>query len=96
MCATIASQMLANERLWKKAEYEEAAAKAGLDAEALTECLASGRWEEAVWQKFELARAAGVQGVPTFYLNGMQIVGAKPFNVFRDAFEKELRETDKQ
>jgi len=88
--------LIANQRFWKKAEYEEAATKADLDLEPFAQCLASERWVESVWQELEAGKAAGIQAVPTFYLNGDRIAGAQPYEVFKDAFEKELKETGEQ
>lgn len=88
--------LMANQRSLKKADYEEAATEADLDLEPFAQCLASERWVESVWQELEAGRAAGVQAVPTFYLNGDRIAGAQPYEVFKDAFEKKLREMGEQ
>ena len=39
----------------------------------------------------ELAALLGARGTPTFFLNGQLIVGARPFEVFEAAIERELK-----
>jgi protein-disulfide isomerase len=37
------------------------------------------------------ARAIGVRGTPTFFINGRKLIGAQPYEVFKAAIEAELR-----
>jgi protein-disulfide isomerase len=60
-----------------------------LPAEAFAACLESNRHREAVLADFTEARAAGVRGTPTFFVNGRQIVGAQPL---RRAVQQALAE----
>jgi protein-disulfide isomerase len=61
------------------------AARLGLPAESFTACLDSGKHREAIKADAAEARAAGVRGTPTFFVNGKRLVGAQPLKVFREA-----------
>lgn len=62
----------------------------GLDSGEFSECLASGKFGEAVKSDFELGQRVGVSGTPSFFVNGKMLVGAQPYEVFKEAIESEL------
>ena len=62
----------------------------GMDIEVFTECIESGRYNSEVMADFEYAANLGVSSTPTFFVNGIPIVGAQPFEVFSQLIEKEL------
>jgi protein-disulfide isomerase len=39
---------------------------------------------------YEYAAGIGVQSTPTFFLNGIPIVGAQPYDLFKQVVELEL------
>ena len=51
------------------------ATAAGVDATKLTECLASGRAAAQVEEDFKKGESLGVQGTPSFFINGRQFDG---------------------
>jgi hypothetical protein len=59
----------------------------GLETAAFDACLDSGRWAGAV--NADLAEGAnlGVQGTPTFFINGYPLVGAHPYETFQYAID---------
>lgn len=61
-----------------------------LDVDTFTECLESGKHTDEVLADFEAGREYGVTGTPTFFINGVRVVGAQPFQVFKDIIEEEL------
>lgn len=62
----------------------------GLDTIKFNECLDSGRKTEEVEKDLQDGQNYGVQGTPTFFINGIQIVGAQPYSVFEQIIEQEL------
>jgi protein-disulfide isomerase len=64
-----------------------------LDVEpsAFAVCLDGGRFRAAVDRDLQEGRALGVQGTPTFFVNGTRLVGAQPIETFRGAVEQALR-----
>jgi protein-disulfide isomerase len=68
------------------------ATELGLDREAFERCLESRRFATQVDADIEQARALGVTGTPTFFINGRPLVGAHPVETFREVVEEALRE----
>ncbi|MBU3957350.1 DsbA family protein [Patescibacteria group bacterium] len=62
----------------------------GLDKEKFDECLVSGKYTQAVKDDSELGTEVGVQGTPTFFINGQKLVGAQPFESFKAIIDAEL------
>ena len=61
-----------------------------LDEEAFTECQESGRFEEEIIADYQYAAQLGVRSTPTFFVNGIPLIGAQPFDVFKDLIDREL------
>ena len=51
----------------------------GLDAGTFDSCLDSGEKAAEVAADMAAGSAAGVRGTPTFFVNGVKLVGAQPF-----------------
>lgn len=62
----------------------------GLDKAEFDACLSSGKHSQAVKDDFNLGTEVGVQGTPTFFINGQQLVGAQPFESFAAIIDAEL------
>lgn len=70
--------------------YLQYAADLGLDGEALTECLDTGYYEQEVRDDLSYAYGLGINSTPTFFLNGIAIIGAQPTDVFTTLIDSEL------
>jgi protein-disulfide isomerase len=70
--------------------YQAYAEELGLDMDLFNECLDSGRYNDEVMADFEYAANLGVNSTPTFFVNGIPVVGAQPFEVFSQLIDKEL------
>lgn len=70
--------------------YVKIAEELGLDAAAFEECYTSGRYADEVEADYQYAGNLGVRSTPTFFLNGLPIVGAQPYEVFKEVIDKEL------
>ena len=62
----------------------------GLDTQAFTSCLDSGKSTANVQASVEKGSNAGVTGTPAFFVNGIMISGARPFEMFQEVIEGEL------
>ena len=67
--------LFAEQEAWAQADDVEAALNElagglGLDASTFTDCLESGRYADAVAGNLSEAAALGVNGAPSFYING--------------------------
>jgi predicted DsbA family dithiol-disulfide isomerase len=66
-----------------------AAEEVGLDAEEMQRMVEAGTYTAAVQSEVDRAYQIGVTGVPTYVLNDRYaIVGAQPYEVFRQALER--------
>ena len=60
------------------------AKKIGLDTNKFDHCLDSGETAGIVSSDKAQCAAAGVQGTPTFFINGKMLVGAQPYEQFKN------------
>ncbi len=70
--------------------YRSYASQLGLDTQSFIKCLESGRYRDEVQADYDFAAELGVRSTPTFFINGIAIVGAQPFEVFQQVIDKEL------
>ncbi|MCR4405016.1 MAG: DsbA family protein [Candidatus Acetothermia bacterium] len=67
------------------------AGELGLDRAAFRECLSSGRYRANLEEDIAEGKRLGVRGTPTFFINGQMVVGAQPFEKFKQVIEEELK-----
>jgi protein-disulfide isomerase len=68
------------------------ASEAGVaDAAGLRLGLTTHRWAPAVDADLDEAQKLGVHGTPTFFVNGIQIVGALPFETFQSVVDDQAK-----
>ncbi|HVU13698.1 MAG TPA: thioredoxin domain-containing protein [Phototrophicaceae bacterium] len=61
-----------------------------LNVDQFTQCFDSGEHQDRVGKDYTDAEALGVNGTPTFFVNGKMLVGAQPYQAFADAIDAEL------
>jgi predicted DsbA family dithiol-disulfide isomerase len=66
------------------------------DSSDLRRSLAECRHRERVEEQFEFARASGVTGVPAYLAGRYLMVGAQPYDVYRQLIEASQAEDDTQ
>ena len=70
--------------------YMQIAAVLSLDIVSFEDCLNTGRSKDLIQQDSDFALNLGVQSTPTFFINGLAIVGAQPISAFQQVIDKEL------
>ena len=55
----------------------------GLDLGVLHECLRSGRFDDHIREGIRLGHEAGVSAAPSFFVNGVFLAGAQPYEQFK-------------
>lgn len=83
-------KLFSMERGLSSEAYQEYAQDLGLDTGKFDECLQDEKYKDEVDADFEFAARLGVRSTPTFFINGIALVGAQPFEVFQQVIEKEL------
>lgn len=76
---------------FKAADLKKWAADIKLDATAFNTCLDSSRHKSEVEKDFADGAAIGIQGTPTFIINGRVVGGAQPYPVFKRIIDEELK-----
>ena len=70
--------------------YTEIATNLGLDLTAFDTCLEDGKYRDWIQDDQDFALKKGVRGTPTFFINGLALVGARPVEVFTEIIDAEL------
>jgi protein-disulfide isomerase len=70
--------------------YKQYAQDLGLDMIAFDDCITNHKFQQAIQTDSDFAVNLGVRSTPTFFVNGLAIVGAQPLEVFKQVIDKEL------
>ncbi len=73
-----------------RAAYEQYATDLGLDTSAFTTCLDDHRFQADVKASAVEAARVGLNGTPSFVINGRILIGALPFEDFKAIIDEEL------
>jgi protein-disulfide isomerase len=68
------------------------AKETGLDTQRFESDYEDARYEPSVRADFQKGLDLGVNGTPTFFINGKMLVGLQPVSIFEDAIEDARRE----
>jgi protein-disulfide isomerase len=71
--------------------YESVAGDLGLDMASFKQCLDERRFQKEVEADYTYASDLGVSSTPTFFINGLALVGAQPYEVFEKVIKMELK-----
>ena len=82
--------MFANQSKLTLPQLIETAGTIGLDAAGFKTCLESGKYAQEVKKDFADGKSYGVTGTPTFFINGIMMVGAKNVDAFSAIIDQEL------
>jgi protein-disulfide isomerase len=82
--------LLKNATDYSDEDLKKRAAALGMDVAAFSTCIASDRYDASIKASFEEGQGLGVSGTPTFFVNGIAMVGARPMADFREQIETEL------
>ena len=70
--------------------YVQYAQDLSLDMDAFQACMTENKFKEAIEADSDFAVDLGIRSTPTFFINGLAIVGAQPLDVFKQVIDKEL------
>lgn len=63
----------------------------GIDIPAFRTCLDSKKYETAYFRTIDQGSPDGIQGTPSFIINGQKIVGNQPYNVYKTLIDLAAR-----
>jgi protein-disulfide isomerase len=84
------AKLFANQRALDVASLKGYAKDLKLDAAKFDKCLDSGSKAALVEEGRKAGSEAGVNGTPAFFVNGVLISGAQPFDAFKEVIDAEL------
>jgi protein-disulfide isomerase len=58
--------------------------------QAFESCVADRRYKDVVDANANYAESLGNNSTPTFYINGLLVVGAQPYSYFQQVIDQEL------
>jgi protein-disulfide isomerase len=70
--------------------YVQYAEDLGLKMETFLGCLTDHKYRQAIQADSDFAINLGINSTPTFFINGLAVVGAQPLDVFKQIIDKEL------
>lgn len=88
--STAAQPQTAQPQAITKDTMKKWAKELGLNTGSFNSCLDSDKYKDAVDGDLKAGQTAGVNGTPTFFINGTILVGAQPFDAFKAIIDKEL------
>lgn len=82
--------LMSNQRALEDADLERVAREAKLDLEKWQACRKDPAMEAEIRKDMEDGQKAGVSGTPAFFVNGVFLNGAQPFERFKAVIDREL------
>lgn len=82
--------LFANRDALDRAALESYAKQLGLDLDRFRTGLDDGRFSAQVGRDIDDGTAAGIEGVPTFFINGLRVIGAVPLEQLKKIVDEEL------
>ena len=72
------------------ATYMQYAQELRLNTASFENCLTNNTYEAQIQEDSDFALDLGISSTPTFFINGLAVVGAQPIDVFKQVIDKEL------
>lgn len=66
-----------------------------LDVKKFTDSIDNGTHAADIDRDLELAKSMDLYNTPTFYINGRQVIGERPFEYFKKIIDEELNQAGK-
>lgn len=84
-----------NQANLKKNDLLSYAKLLNLDWSEFMYCFDNFEYQNKIDNDFDIGKKMSVSGTPAFFINDVKIVGAQPFEVFKQAIDAELNKTKK-
>lgn len=70
--------------------YLQIATDLSLDATAFQDCLDNNKYKDFVQKDMDFITNLGGNSTPTFFINGLAVIGPQPLSIFKQVIDKEL------
>lgn len=79
-----------NQRALERADLERYATQVGLDMGQVRAALDNNEHQSKIQADQQLATSLGARGTPAFFINGEQLMGAQPYDKFKEVMDRQL------
>ncbi|OGW77910.1 MAG: hypothetical protein A2Z83_02435 [Omnitrophica bacterium GWA2_52_8] len=84
-------KVFANQQAYQdEASLKSLAKEIGLKEKNFSECVSTSRYKDKIEKDIKAAGSAGVNGTPSFFINGVILTGARPYDQFKAAVDNAL------
>lgn len=87
-------KMFENNTALTPPDLEKYAKEIGLDVAKFKKDMEDPKLKEEVEADQKIGNSVGATGTPTFFINGRQLVGAQPFDKFKEMIDAEIKAAD--
>ncbi|MCA9540650.1 MAG: thioredoxin domain-containing protein, partial [Myxococcales bacterium] len=87
-------KLFANQRDLGADKLEGYAQELGLDLKRFKDDMASEATKKIIADDMALANQFGARGTPNFFVNGRQLIGAKPVDAFKKVIDEEIKKAE--
>jgi len=87
-------KMFGNQQALTRDDLERYAKEIGLDVDKFKKDMDDPKLKEEIEADKKVGTSLGASGTPTFFINGRQLVGAQPFEKFKELIDDELKKAD--
>lgn len=84
-------QLLSGKYQLGRPAFDQIAQDLKLDMKKFASCVDERRYQKEVEADYQFASNLGISSTPTFFVNGLALVGAQPFEVFDQVIDLELK-----
>ncbi|MFT5356663.1 MAG: protein-disulfide isomerase [Polyangiales bacterium] len=82
--------LFSNQRALERADLERYATQVGLDMGQVRAALDNSEHSAKIEADQQLATSLGARGTPAFFINGEQLMGAQPYEKFKEVMDRQL------
>jgi protein-disulfide isomerase len=83
-------RMFTDQRALDVENLKKSASALGLDAAKFGQCLDGGKYVAEIRGDIAVGEKLGVNSTPSMFINGRPLVGAQPFEAFKQIIDEEL------
>lgn len=84
-------RLFGSQNLLADNDLKQHAVAIGLDAQKFNACFDARKYRKDIDDDLAAGAAVGVTGTPAFYINGREVDGAQPYDVFQRVIDEELQ-----
>lgn len=84
-------KLFTNQKAMKVDDLKKYAKELDLDTKQFNACLDEGKYADRVGEFMQRGVNAGVSGTPAFFINGIMLSGAQPYDAFEEIVVEELK-----